>query len=61
MHTTQITEQTQLQQQLIQNLVTYSQHDPQLVNRLISLLTEKNPEGMDSVSVTATVFHTVHM
>jgi hypothetical protein len=47
---TEITEQTQLQQQLIQNLVTYSQHDPQLVSRLISLITEKNPEGMESSS-----------
>ncbi|CAI8057288.1 hypothetical protein GBAR_LOCUS31228, partial [Geodia barretti] len=46
---TEITEQTQLQQQLMQNLVTYSQIDPQLVNKLISLLTSDR-EGLESSS-----------
>jgi hypothetical protein len=46
---TEITEQTQLQQHLMQNLVTYRQTDPQLVNKLISLLTS-DKEGLESSS-----------
>ena len=47
----QINQQQQIQQQLIQNMLTYSQNDPQLMSKLLGLLQDKDTqqEAMESV------------
>lgn len=41
----QIDHQQQIQQQLIQNMLTYSQNDPQLMAKLLALLQDKDTEN----------------
>ena len=56
----QIDHQQQIQQQLIQNMLTYSQNDPQLMAKLLALLQDKDTENETVRFVFVLQFETSH-
>ncbi len=55
----QIYHQQEIQQQLIQNILTYAQNDPELTARLLTLLQQSKLDPSESVSPVATDARTI--